>query len=812
MKKALHMILFFLLLTAAGQMVHAQERIIVQGVVTNPDDDNKAISDGLKIFVYNTVGEANQAYKLAKEAQATNGWFNPGLTIEVYPDQTGFYEARVTPTGALMFFFEGSNEVDPQVIPVKGRNIINCQMRINRVLDASKITAGDVKIVEVEDPEPEGNKLPVVGKLHLPNARMGKSNARLGTQIYVLSPNRKDTLEYKQTVVLDGSDYRETQLRRMGFDATRDPLIRISKQYPELTSETKYVEVNDTVVLESLSTRVFVEYNMWLEDYNMVYFNTSQQIYDTRRLRRPMRFLEYSLESSPLNSDDPEYQRHARRERMSASEQLDIKFLQGQAKIDPSDSTSLAAVESIHNIIRGIKSDEEATLKEYYIYGVASPEGNYAKNVSLAKERMNYIAREVNSHFGAGELSVIYHEVHDRVATWEELADLMWADSLKTEANEIRSIAARYPGSMDQQGAQMRKLPYYNTTIKDYLPKLRSVEFRYVREVFRELTPDEVVYRFYNDENYREGKNGKEFTPYEFWVLMKKLQKTNELEEICQRAIKVSKANGDAWPLPYNKLAQIYIDRQQADTSLLSPFVEFWRGRVDYSLMNTNGTRTTKNPSPVIANQVIMMLLAEQYQKAVLLAELLKDIPRYHRLRSIARCLGGYFKAGKPGSKELYDEIHDTSPRNAVVMDLAMKYWAFLPDEIEALNPEDPVSDYLKAQYVCKEAATKGDAFDFWETTVQDKAVRDLVHAFQKNESLIEIADSDLDIDEKLFTLAKQEYEKPGSVLPPESEESTIHFSDLSPEEQEALIRKGALDYEGLTDEERRLYDESLEF
>lgn len=791
----------------------AQDRIIVQGLVTNSGDGNKPLNDGgVHIYGYNTVGEARDAYISAKNAWiSSGGMFDPGLCIEVFPDNTGFYEIRVPASGALLFFYAFSSEAEPQMILVNGRNKINCQFDLNIQLEESKITAGDGRKLEVKPPEPDGNLLPVVAKWPFPKDRMGKSDARFGLQTFVLDTNKKDTLEFRQTVVMDGKEYHETQERRMGYESSRDPLMNIAERYPELSTETTYAYINDTIVLNPPSKRVYVKARMWLEDYNQVYFDFDQQLIDTRRMRRPMRFLEYALEGNSLNFNDPEYVRKARRELMDHKQQLDIKFLLGKAQIDPADSASVAALESISSTIRGIIQNEETNLKEYYINGVASPEGGYAKNQSLAKERMNYIAHVVNSQMSQSMQERVYKETHARVATWEELADLMWADSLKTEAEEIREAAAKYPNSMDQQGAQMRRLPYYNTLIKDYLPALRSVEFIYKVEVFRELSPDEVVERYRTDENFREGKNGKEFTPYEFWVLMQRLTDPKELEPICKRAIKQAKDNGDNWPLPSNILAQIYINRRQADTTILAPFVEEFRGVVNYSLMNMNGTRSTRNPAPVVANQAIMQLLEEKYQRAVYLVEMLKDLPEYDGLRTVVRSLAGYFKPGKPGSTEIYDKLHESSPRNAVVMDLAMNYWSFIPDELELLDPEDPVTYYLRAQYVSKEAGIKGNDFDFWDSEVQNTAIRNLVKAFQRDESLIDIADGDWDMNEKLFKLAKKEYDEPQSVLPPEPEPGAVirHYSDLTKEEKEELIRK-AYANEDMTEDEQRMYEESF--
>lgn len=802
MRRFLHILVLSLaayLLAGAG--AYAQERIIITGRVTNSgDSSNPPITDGgIHVFGYLTVAEGRDAYKAAKAAKDS---FSPGVVIEERVDAQGYYEIRLPATGAILFWYEYMSDVEPQLFEVRGRHNIDCKMDLKIQLEASKITAGDGKRLEVEPPEPEGNKLPVIANWPVPDDRRGKPDARLGLMVYVLDQNHQDTLEFRQAIVMDGKEYHDTQLRRMGYRAARDTLLGIAEKYPEFNSSVEYVRINDTVYLDPPSKRVFVEAKMWMEDYNLVYYTGGQQIIDTRRMRRPMRFLDYTLTSNDL--DFNEYARRAQREYVNAESRLDIKFLVGKAQVDSRDSASVAQLEELRRTIKGAQS-EESSIKQFYIYGVASPEGNYARNVALAGERMSYIRREVMSQMPKYVQDRAYSETHSRVASWTELADSLHADSLKREEGQVRDIIDRFPSSIDQQGAKIRQLPYYKTTIADHLAKLRYVDFKYVVEVFRELTPDEVVARYRNDKDYHDGKNGKEFTSYEFWILMQRLKDPEEIENICKRAIRYAKAQHDDWPLPYNILAVNKIKRGEADTTLLAPFVHETM-RVNYSELQMNGQRKLFNPDQIVANQVVMMLLGEHYQRAVEIAEMLRDLPQYQELRAIARCLAGYFKPGRPGSGEIYDLLHESSPRNAVVMDLAMGYWSFLDEEIGQLDPGDPVTDYLKAQYVSKKALIEGEAFEFWDQKVQDQAIWDLSRAFIKDKRFVEIADGDFDMNEQLFKLAKKEFEEPHSVLPESFGQTAPPTKELSEEEKVELIKKATYHPEEMTDEEWDLY------
>ena len=806
MRKLLIMALIVLAVHyATGFSMYAQERIIITGRVTNSGDpSNPPITDGgLHVLGYMTVAEGRDAYKAAKAAKDS---FNPGVVIKEELDAQGYYEIRLPATGAILFWYEFMPDVEPILVEIRGRHNIDCKIDLKIQLDASKITAGGGRKLEVEPPEPEGNKLPVIASYPVPEDRPGKPDARLGLMLYVLDQNRQDTLEFRQAIVMDGKEYHDTQLRRMGYSSERDPLLGIADRYPEFNSSVERVSINDTIYLDPPSKRVYVEAKMWMEDYNLVYYTSGQQIVDTRRMRRPMRFLDYVLKSNNLDFKD--YQRRAQREYLNKESRLNISFLQGKATVDPRDSSSLSQLESLRRTIRGTQS-EESSIKQFYIYGVASPEGGYAKNVALANERMAYIRREVLNQMPLYVQERAYSEAHSRVASWTELADTLQARSFEKEAAQVRDIAERFPSSLDQQGAKVRQLPFYKTTIADHLGKLRYVDFKYVVEVFRELTPDEVLSRFRNDEDYHLGKNGKEFTSYEFWILMQRLSEPAELETICRRAISHAEAQHDDWPLPYNILAVQKIRRNEADTTLLAPFVNETM-RVNYSELQMNGQWKLFNPDPVVANQVIMMLLGEHYQRAVEIAEMLRDLPQYQELRAIARCLAGYFKPGRPGSVEIYNLLHDSSPRNAVVMDIAMGYWSFLPEELELLDPDDPVSEYLKAQFISKQALHNGTLFEFWDQKVQDEAVWHLSQAFTKDARLVDMADGDFDMNEQLVKLAQKEFKEPYSILSQGYYQRMMdpenYTKELTEEEKLALIKKGINHPEEMTDEEWDLY------
>lgn len=180
--------------------------------------------------------------------------------------------------------------------------------------------------------------------------------------------------------------------------------------------------------------------------------------------------------------------------------------------------------EDLMNIVNG----EGTTLKEFKITGVSSPEGRYASNLALAKQRTNFALHKITSVIPPAKWSRVYkHPTETRVATWNEVADLLEQDSLTTEAQEIREITEKYKNP-DAQFAAVSRLPYYATAIKERLPQLRTVQYEYKHEIFRELNPDEILDKYLHDPQYADGK--KSFTRYEYWHLFQMIKEPKEAE------------------------------------------------------------------------------------------------------------------------------------------------------------------------------------------------------------------------------------------------------------------------------------------
>lgn len=82
--------------------------------------------------------------------------------------------------------------------------------------------------------------------------------------------------------------------------------------------------------------------------------------------------------------------------------------------------------------------------------------------------------KDILSVLSEGTRSNVTLKKTSDVDDWKSVADLMYKDSLKTQANEIKEIIQKYSKSIDTQGRKILKLPYFKTIAEKYLPKLRK--------------------------------------------------------------------------------------------------------------------------------------------------------------------------------------------------------------------------------------------------------------------------------------------------------------------------------------------------
>lgn len=722
----------------------AQQVKVVSGRILDKETKKPFSNEAVFIYAYHTVAAAEDAKKIIDESNGT-------LTAdaEAVADAGGNYEIKVAENGALIY----KVGIAPCILEnVNYRMEINISIDAGIVLDVVSIV-GTLQDISPREQAPTmiGNKLMMRNTFPIP-AQFGKTNARLIIQPYVVECSKQDTISFAHPLVYDGEQYKLTQERRMGYNLKNDPLATYIDSVP-LTESRMNIEWQDTIIVPDPTLNYFSNAVILLEDYNQVYYNKTTKIISCEA-RRPLKFLEYSLDQYEL--DPNKYIRKPKRELRNTATNISLSFLVGKAEIDPADPENAIQINKLKDDLLAIINCEDCKLKEIQVTGVSSPEGSYAANFALAQRRAGFAKQQISDLLPQKALSRVFMPApNSRVASWLELADILEKDTLPTEAAEIRQLIEENSKSQDAQFAKVKNLPYYATTIKDHLPALRYMRFEYKHEIFRELTPEEVMYRYENDPDYHSGR--KQFALYEYWHLFRMVKDPKELEALYRRAYKESEQlEGQPWILPANLLAVSYLRRDTVDASILEPFIDRKTRNANVERTRMDGvTKETINPEAVIANQLAMYLKGNNFEQASVMAQILPNSEQNARLKAFAMCLGGYYKGGntpaeREEAKQTFQLVKESSPLNEVIMYLAMdsKGYDVMAQRAAANLPkDDPKAWYLKAIIQNRSGELGFEA-----------AKNCLVKCFSLNEAYIRTAEMDGDIGKDLFEYTMDMY------------------------------------------------------
>ena len=707
-----HYITYILVFVAVALLpfgrAEAQDQIVVTGKIVKASDGTPfSIDDGIEILAYDNIIRAQDEYKNLLKEFEENEKCQPSITQYNNPNADGSYEVSVADNGAILFVHYFNK---PVLEIVKGRKRINVKINDQNALNTASVYGKQIvnKDPVIEEEMVVGNQYSkkmvyyfnkdMLGEIE----GIGMTNARLVSQVYVVRADGTDTLEFQKPLVLHGEQFHQTQAlwsQDTLYKIAAADTARLSNNRDSILFDVKF-EVPDKAIYHCKA-------NIWLEDYIKTYYQDTCFLLSTARVRRPFQFLEYTFDECRLNHD--EHFRAARKEKVGTAKNMKLQFKVGRAELDKSDTLTVATLDSLKQEFKQICDDilrdrdagrkSSTSLDDISFEGYSSPEGSYVRNQALSNARTQSVRSEV--------FSVIPKFVQDRLNSdrfkgfvhgWDEVANILERDSLKAEAEAVRAIVAKYPGNLDKQGADVRKLPYYNAVIKDRLGELRQVKCNYSVSIERALFPEEIL------ANYNDGKKTN-LTLNEYWHLFTLIKDEKELEALYKDAYNRSKRVeplNRPWVLAANNLAISYLRREHVDTTILKPHLMDGE-KVNYSemdMINPN-IRYYYNYPEIIANQAQMFMLAGNYQRAVQLTNKIKSINDNYKLLDAVCKLMGRYKLDVEDKEALYKLIEKSSQRNKVVMRLYQKQYDSVAVAIKALPQDDPLTDYFKVQYLC---------------------------------------------------------------------------------------------------------------
>lgn len=657
-------------------------------------------------------------------------------------DKNGYYEILVPDNGAIVFKPDMGKCVMERV---NNRMQIDVGIDDGNPLDQVTVTGIRKEIM----PEPKNSRL--VGNRFFPfnifviPSHSGNSYSRLIIQPYVLDCNSGDTIAFCKPLVYDGKEFHRTQERMKGYDINRDSLAKFVNQLP-LTTARMDIEWSDTVLVKDPNGTYSCYADFCIEEYGGISYKKTHQV-NTCMNKRPMRFLEYSFMYKNLDFDD--YKETPQVEKRNTADKVSLTFAVNSDRLTDTPENHLK-LEQIREKLKAIVNEPGAMLREFHVNGVASPEGRYTSNLRLAERRMKRIQNEITSILPRSVLARVYQNPQARVASWSEVVELLKLNGHVAEAEEVQNCMERVPDNFDRQSNIMKSLPFYRELIIPCLEKLRQVEYLCQYDIYREPTDEEVLadYHAYGLEH--------DYTRYEYWRLFQSLTDDKELELLAEKAYEISLEQNNPWVLAGNILATQYLKRDTFDTQILEPFIDRTVRRVNFERRNVNtGRLEIVNPDAVIVNQLCMYIKAGDFEQASIMVKILPDLKEYELMKAYALALGGYFQGGntpeeKERAKQTFEVVKNSSPRNKVVMYLALE--TRLGDmqaekALEDLPQNEAMTWYLKATV----AARKGEA-GF------NDAIQALSACFKLDESFIVIAQNDGEFDKDIVDTALDMY------------------------------------------------------
>lgn len=576
-----------------------------------------------------------------------------GITIGV-TDEYGSYSAVIEPDGSLKFSCVGYKN---ELVAVKGEMVIDVVLSqdiieidevVVQVLSKKKV------IPEPTDIEIKGNYFHLKTRFSVPKW-LFKNNTRLIAQpsIYNVTTGER---RFMDPLVFDAPQYNITQERMYDYDMSKDPLAEFVQVKETAARKSDLITYHDSLYIQKPDDDYRADVYLSMENYNKIIYADTFSI--ARGTINPLRFLEYDFNGMRLT--DSIYMPKAEMQLMDTEGEVNLTFLIGKDEIDPSDPNNDVELQKLERELKAIEMSSDASMQSLYVEGLSSPDGRYQSNLNLAKKRTNTAFNRILAMLSPSTRNVIEKGTSAKVQDWEVVVDLLMNDSLTEEAGQVQQILDKYE-NMDSRSMAIARLPFYRTLLaKDYLPKLRKVEYRYEYSIFRFLTDDEIKVLYAEDY--------KKLTANEFYRLINLAENDDEREKYCRQAL-------ERYPkllFAANELAVVCLRKGKADASILEKFIN------------------TESPQPVIYNQVLSLLKERRLVEAYDLLGLLKNDDRSDYLKAVVEALNGDYEMS-------FGPIASYSDFNEVLMLLAMKNnddaWA----KAKRLNSGTAKEFYIKA-------------------------------------------------------------------------------------------------------------------
>ena len=713
----------------------------------NPNVDDRAKNpetpaSSAVILVFKTKNEAQKFVNAQKQLLGDDIVKIDEDALTSYKDSvktTLYGEAEVNAVPANWYLVSYRDQLLSDVVAIDGKNdikiILKSQVReLKEVektgkMDRQKIKKrnlgfGDTRILQADIaifPE-DANSTMRYGLS--PFTTVATNSYAFTSEYQKRNPVTDSIFKNIRPYLIDGEDYAKTQLRKMGYDETNDPLALYVDRNQKIKTRAEEDSLGFHVyeVLRPVKQdAIYPTYAyLWRENYgNLVVLDTL--LIDDGYANFPMRFIDFAFPEVEI--DASKYARLPKRSVQEGKDMLDIQFVNGKAEILASDSVGLQQLDAIIKTLEKIARDPDGRLFGVDIHGYASPEGGRAVNENLCVQRARFLQHKVIAN-----LSGVDSNVKGSVASWQDVADLLREDSIADPENLVRArqieeiiASSSSPSQIDSKIQSSSFYRFLKENEDKYYKPLRKVEIAYQYSLQRVLDRDEIIQRY-------EKKEDLSF-PYQYQYLFEYLKdRPKELEQVAKKAMAMNDAKeptGKPWTLAAYYLAKSYIARDTCDVELLKPYItltgaECRKERPGSWVRKASGCPTYLNAEHVgsdgsliqyvndagiVMMQISMLVKAGKIFEAFQLSDnLLPDNdPQYHQPKTVLECMDGSWTV--PSVRET---VAATSDWNKVVVyaaqddnpDMDEAFWEDawnLLNDSTIFKMESPRELYMKA-------------------------------------------------------------------------------------------------------------------
>ena len=634
-----------------------------------------------------------------------------------FTDVDGNYSAFVPNNAELLFYKPEYNDYE---VTVDNRQIININMTIKLIELGESVVVGKLskKTIVIDQTELEvvGNYFHLKTKFRVPK-QIFTTDKRFIVQPSLVNVTR-EKVDWFRPVVIDGDVYAMNRERILGFEEDDD----ILKPYiiENTLDETQHIyQYHDSLFIsrehinEDFKAECYLAVNANYEDPKRDFLDT---VVIARGTQNPLRFLDYHID--PLELNDSTLIPQPEMKLVADKGVSRIGFVIGKAQIDNSDPNNEVEMNAIKAKLLSIVENRNATLNGISVVGYASPDGTYRKNALLAQERTDVVLGEFVSSLPESVREYVKLSSMSVVEPWSSVARRMAEDSLETASAVQAAVEKHGDDYVNTQNAIKRLPDYRNVIAKEYLPRLRRVEYEINSTEFRNLTVPEIWDRF--------NSGADDISRYEFWKLIESCSTPEQQIEMERTALKKFRN----FTLIANREAVRLHNADSINLDVLAPSVHLHA------------------PLEVNFNQTLMALKSGDIELADSLMRFMPTNSKNSYLKAVVNTLNGHYN-------DAYPFIASMGGLNEVLILLCMgrnkdadaKMTVLLEDQTNWQNAD---IWYVKA--IC---ANRLEDLNW--------AIEALNQAITLNPKLIEIARLDSDVMDVLDI-----------ILPPEEEDGML--------------------------------------